>query len=552
VGWGALALAFAASTAAQTTIRVPLDYPTIQLGINAAADGDTVLVAPGTYVENINFLGKAITVTSEGGPEVTFVDGNDVEPVVKFRSGERRDSVLSGLTLLNGRSTSATFGEGGGIWVWGASPTITGNIIAKNRACSGAGIGVDLGSSPLIQRNTIINNRHDFCSGGGGGGIFVSPGAATPRPPPVEILDNVISGNDARFDRGGGIMTHGNTLIRGNLITDNFTADHNCAGGGIYARSDVTIVHNVVARNRAHCGAGVYLDSTPVGYVVAHNTIVDNDAPPRSGLPGVGSGIYYHSGAGAGGVVPRPRGNLIVAKSGQNAVYCGPSTVLPVFEYNNVFAPAGTAYGGSCNAQPGATNISADPLFLDQVAGNFHLQPGSPSLDISGDLVPAFDISGSLVPFLPARDADGNARLMDGDDNGTLLLDHGAYERAAFLTPQSHEFGRKDLGSAPVSQTFSLVNSSASTLTISSVSMGSRVVGAGGYSDFAVGLGGPEPCSSLNPILSAGQSCTVVVTFTPSAIPGRKGATLRVVSDAPGSPHVASLSAAIVIDSSIA
>ena len=49
---------------AQITIRVPADQPTIQAGINAARNGDTVLVAPGTYKENIDFKGKGITVTS--------------------------------------------------------------------------------------------------------------------------------------------------------------------------------------------------------------------------------------------------------------------------------------------------------------------------------------------------------------------------------------------------------------------------------------------------------------------------------------------------------
>jgi regulator of RNase E activity RraA len=65
-----------------TTINVPADYATIQVAIDAANNGDTVLVAPGTYVENIEFYGKAITVSSAEGPEVTVIDGNQSGSVV--------------------------------------------------------------------------------------------------------------------------------------------------------------------------------------------------------------------------------------------------------------------------------------------------------------------------------------------------------------------------------------------------------------------------------------------------------------------------------------
>src|ERR1700694_2976766 len=89
------------SAMAGTVIHVPADQPTIQAGINAAANGDTVLVSPGTYKENINFNGKALTVKSSGGAKVTIIDGGRVASVVTFSSNETSSSVLSGFTIQN-------------------------------------------------------------------------------------------------------------------------------------------------------------------------------------------------------------------------------------------------------------------------------------------------------------------------------------------------------------------------------------------------------------------------------------------------------------------
>jgi len=86
---------------AQNTINVPADQPTIQAAINAAQNGDTVLVAPGTYSENINFVGKAVTVTSSGGRTVTTIDGHQAGTVVTFGTNEGQNSVLSGFTITN-------------------------------------------------------------------------------------------------------------------------------------------------------------------------------------------------------------------------------------------------------------------------------------------------------------------------------------------------------------------------------------------------------------------------------------------------------------------
>ena len=99
------ALILSPCPASGDTIHVPEDQPTIQAGIDAAVDGDLVLVAPGTYVENIDFLGKAIAVQSEDGADVTIIDGNQEGSVVIFISGETEYSSILGFTISNGNGS---------------------------------------------------------------------------------------------------------------------------------------------------------------------------------------------------------------------------------------------------------------------------------------------------------------------------------------------------------------------------------------------------------------------------------------------------------------
>src|SRR5207249_8061985 len=178
-----LILGITPHTARAATINVPAGQPTILAAINAASNGDTVLVAPGTYYENIYFLGKAITVTSSGGPSVTTINGG-----VAFTDSEGRNSVLSGFTITNGTR--------GGIYMYYASPTISGNVITGNLDCGGGGGIVAEFSSALIQGNIITNNGEypnpqypdPSCGGYGGGGILVLWEGS------VQIIGNTISG----------------------------------------------------------------------------------------------------------------------------------------------------------------------------------------------------------------------------------------------------------------------------------------------------------------------------------------------------------------------
>ncbi len=194
----AIALAcYAYLPVSATIINIPGDHPTIQDGINASTDGDTVLVQPGTYVENINFQGHNIVLGSlfltTGDTDYissTIINSNGYGygSVVSFFNGEDNSAVITGFTIQNGYTS-----WGGGIHCLGNSnPMISYNTISGNSAIDfGGGILCD-NSSPTIDHNTISGNS----AGIDGGGIYCHDSDPT-------ISNNTISGNSADFFGGG-------------------------------------------------------------------------------------------------------------------------------------------------------------------------------------------------------------------------------------------------------------------------------------------------------------------------------------------------------------
>jgi len=143
-------------------IHVPADSATIQAGIDGAAPGDTVMVAPGRYVVYwLEWHGKGVTVMSTDPLDsvvvaATVIDGDSLDPVVYFNEGEDSTAVLTGFTITGGYASS--FGLGGGILCAGSSPTISHNVITDNHVEDGGGIGCTLYSDPIIRENIIVGN----------------------------------------------------------------------------------------------------------------------------------------------------------------------------------------------------------------------------------------------------------------------------------------------------------------------------------------------------------------------------------------------------------
>jgi len=378
-------------------------FGSIQEAIDAACDGDIIDVNVGTYYETIDFKGKRITVRSKNpdDPNVvasTVIDANsDVGSPgrgVTFDSGEDADSVLTGFVITGGYAPGTGIDrDGGGIFCYGSSPTISKCDIIQNYAGDdGGGIFCDNGSDAEISDCTVSDNE----SGDKGGGMYCRDSNPT-------VKNSDVSSNDA-YTGGGLYFTASEPLIECCIISDNQTSgDSSADGGGIYClSSDATIVNCIISDNISDDDAGGICCLTGSDATITNCTLGGNQADDKGG------GIYCKDGSDA--VIT----NCIVwGNTAPTGSQIHTATSSPVVSYSDI---QGTP------VYSGTGNINTNPAFEDAANGDYYLLPSSPCIDI-GDS--NGDYGGQV-------DIEGDSRVIDigGRGDGTVDVDMGADEVA--------------------------------------------------------------------------------------------------------------------------
>jgi len=374
----------------------PADFSTIQAAIDDANDGDTVVVAPGTYTgdgnRDIDFKGKAITVKSEDGPQTCIIDcqGTKDNPHRGFQvySLNSSNAVLDGFKVINGYAKDT----GGGIY------------------CTEAG----------IIRNCIVTSNY---SEDNGGGIFISDGT---------VIDCIITNNAAYY-----------------------------WGGGIYASSgDPVLVNCIITKNQAGSGGGV---STSHGNPVLLNcTIVWNKAWTAGGIFCLYRGmmtmtncIVVGNKASSGNQILAVDGGIIISAMAIQIKNCCIQSDSCVDISRKGCIPGSYGRGRSMITLLDDIIYTADPCFVNPSIGDYRLHPDSPCIDAGTD---ATSIQ------LPVADIEGNPRNVDGNRDGSILPDIGAYELPApnqpyiWFSPPQLEFVADFGGPNPTPQIFTIQN----------------------------------------------------------------------------------------------
>ena len=458
---------------------------TIGNAITAAwtAGGGEVWAQQGTYAEHLElsawvdvYGGFAGTETTRAARDpaihLTVVDGGGTPPVVNCGLSGYRVSGIDGFKITGGGTyTGGTFipppsspaGWGGGVKCTLSSPVIRGNTITRNSLGDpntapfdpGEGAGVALvGSHALVISNTISDNEV-LNRSSVGGGVYLEWSVG-------DLWYNTISTN--RAPEGSGIYAiTSRPMLFNNWIAQNENyylppAYFGSRTGAVNLIQcwDLDVLFNYFVSNVGSTGGAIYLDQ-PYRGSVANNLFLNNYAWDRQLQTGSEGGAIWLLIASA---PPEPVEIVGNTFSGNYAtsMYAGEQggaiAVLPLsssaviannimaFNTSGIYQRIGLSanpvlirndmYNGTANyvgLPAGATDILANPLFVDRANGNYRLQSASPAID-----------AGNPAYVETTTDLDGAPRVQDGNADGTPVVDIGAYE----FSPDSDSDGVVD------------------------------------------------------------------------------------------------------------
>lgn len=447
---------------------------TMQNAIDSAwaAGGGEVWAKEGAYLGHVTlsawvnaYGGFAGTETqrSQRDPtnRVTVLNGNNVPPVVSCGLSGYRVGGLDGFKITGGGAytggltippPSSPAGQGGGIRCAVSSPVISNNQIVQNSLGDpnttplegpGVGGGVSLiGSHALVRSNRIaqneVLNRSSL-----GAGVYCEWSAP-------DLWYNRIETNHAPEGSGVYCLT-ARPMLFNNVIQTNENyylppAYFGSAAGAVVMELcwDLDIDFNYFYSNIADAGAALYVDQPQRG-TIANNLFVGNQAYIRQNATGgEGGGIWllvgadpeeplqivgntfsgntatnFFSGELGGAMAVLPASSQVTIANNLMAFNSSGIYQRSGFSYNPVLVRNGM-YNGSYNyvgLPAGATDIVADPLFVNRPGGNYRLQSASPMVD-----------HGNMTYVATSTDLDGAPRVQDANYDGLAIVDIGAYE----------------------------------------------------------------------------------------------------------------------------
>jgi len=442
--------------------------------------GVLVRVRPGTYNEAIRMFPN-VDLESTDGPSVTIIDPSNptirscrasdctvgtANPCSAVYFGTGANGRIEGFRIANGMGLRQTCSGscdaqiGGGITVFGSSPTITRNELVDNivqatssqtKAYYGGGIYIQGTDStlarPVITQNLLQGNEVTPPSGSqskpsisNGGAIYAGFNSG-PMIRDNSILTNYAGdGSDHQVSSAAGIAIYSGHLGTSALVTRNLirgndasdfgggitTGEFDSNGDAIYEPSLGIVENNLIVENISFDGGGVYTATTLVKF--RNNTNADNVAAVRGTVGGSGGGIHVDPPT-SGTSQPTFVNELVVfneaqAGSGGGGIGGGlwvATGASPTVRYTDLYGNLPTNVGGSKTDADYIGldgNISVDPSFLNRTQGSrdYHLLASSSAIDVGDDME------------APAVDYDQVPRPQDGTADGSSVVDLGAFE----------------------------------------------------------------------------------------------------------------------------